>query len=189
MQCRVRMGRQGLRAGKLCSLVVNKMQVAGAVAAPSAPSRPTICPSTSCALPLTPTWPRAPLPALSPGVIAGFVALDERLPTHHGLKVIRLCSWMCILLGVTSLAGGMEAVAALARAITYTLRLPKWAWRYLPRSLAQAMHRWEKQLSVDDDEGLMLPVANAPGAQGQGGSSGGGGGSGGGGEHGGGSAA
>ena len=41
----------------------------------------------------------------APGVVAGLVALEEKMPSGHGMKLVRLSSWVCILLGVTSLAG------------------------------------------------------------------------------------
>lgn len=39
------------------------------------------------------------------GVVAGMVVLHERMPSGHGMKAVRLASWLCIMLGVTSLAG------------------------------------------------------------------------------------
>ncbi len=62
------------------------------------------------------------------------VALDERLPSGHGMKLVRLASWVCILAGVTSLAGGLDVLAAAAAAVT-----PAWALRALPRPLAAAL--------------------------------------------------
>lgn len=47
------------------------------------------------------------------------------------LQVVRLSSWLCILLGVTSLAGGAEGVAFLTRCALHVLpRPPKWIIRY-----------------------------------------------------------
>jgi hypothetical protein len=42
-----------------------------------------------------------------PGVVAGLLALQEKMPSGHGMKLVRLGSWLCILLGVTSLAGSV----------------------------------------------------------------------------------
>ncbi|KAG2492568.1 hypothetical protein HYH03_009230 [Edaphochlamys debaryana] len=76
------------------------------------------------------------------GVAAGLLALGEALPTGHGMKVVRLGSWLCILLGVTCLAGGTEALAATARALVACM--PPWALRLLPRGWAVTVHRLQK---------------------------------------------
>lgn len=87
------------------------------------------------------------------GVIAGFIALDERLPTGHGMKVLRLVSWACILLGVTSLAGGSEGLGAPLKVLTSSFKLPPWAWRGIPRPIAVALHRAYKHPPGEDGDG------------------------------------
>ncbi|GIM06227.1 hypothetical protein Vretimale_10592 [Volvox reticuliferus] len=77
------------------------------------------------------------------GVLAGMVALDEKLPTGHGMKVVRLASWLCILLGVSCLAGGTEALAATATTIVACV--PPWVRRLLPRPLAVSVHRLQRK--------------------------------------------
>lgn len=67
------------------------------------------------------------------------VALDERLPSGHGMKLVRLASWVCILAGVTSLAGGLDVLAAGVAAVT-----PAWALRALPRPLAAVLTRHQQ---------------------------------------------
>lgn len=77
-------------------------------------------------------------------------------------QLVRLTSWLFILLGVSCLAGGTEALAATARA--FASCLPPWAWRLLPRPVAVTVHKLQKQRtqqqhqqgmgSEEDDEGL-----------------------------------
>ncbi|GLC45446.1 hypothetical protein PLESTB_000617400 [Pleodorina starrii] len=80
------------------------------------------------------------------GVAAGMLALDEKLPTGHGMKVVRLTSWLCILLGVSCLAGGTQALAATATAVAACV--PPWVWRLLPRPVAVSMHRLQKKRAL-----------------------------------------
>ena len=44
--------------------------------------------------------------AMPPGVLVVLIALCESMPTSHWWQLLRLISWMDILIGVTSLAGG-----------------------------------------------------------------------------------
>ncbi len=80
-------------------------------------------------------------------------------------QLVRLGSWLFILLGVSCLAGGTEALAATARA--FAACLPPWAWRLLPRPVAVTVHKLQKQRtqqqhqqqqgsmgSEEDEEGL-----------------------------------
>ncbi|PNH03902.1 hypothetical protein TSOC_009986 [Tetrabaena socialis] len=60
--------------------------------------------------------------------------------------VVRLASWLCILLGVSCLAGGTEALAATARALAACA--PPWALRLLPRPMAVSVHRLQKKRSA-----------------------------------------
>ena len=54
--------------------------------------------------------PEMPVCLPASGVVAGLIALHEKMPSGHGMKLIRLSSWICILLGVTSLAGGLNVI-------------------------------------------------------------------------------
>ncbi|KXZ43693.1 hypothetical protein GPECTOR_83g305 [Gonium pectorale] len=84
------------------------------------------------------------------GVLAGMVALDEKLPSGHGMKAVRLASWLCILLGVSCLAGGTEALAATARALAACS--PPWMLRLVPRPLAVSVHKLQKRRTAEPDE-------------------------------------
>lgn len=97
-------------------------------------------------------------PSLDTGVLAGLVALDERLPTGHSMKVLRLASWLLILLGVTSLAGGISALATALRALGAALPVPQWAWQFLPRPAALVLHRLQKRAELDDGLPLSEPL-------------------------------
>ncbi|GLI64266.1 hypothetical protein VaNZ11_007481 [Volvox africanus] len=95
------------------------------------------------------------------GVLAGMVALDEKLPTGHGMKVVRLSSWLCILLGVSCLAGGTEALASTATAIVACV--PPWVRRLLPRPLAVSVHRLQKKraaMTAASGQQLGAPLPN-----------------------------
>ncbi|KAG1662845.1 hypothetical protein FOA52_010636 [Chlamydomonas sp. UWO 241] len=86
------------------------------------------------------------------GVLAGLLVLEEKMPSGHGMKLVRLASWACILLGVTGLAGGRKGIGAFTRTLAGWLP-PQHsvAWRYVPRAAALQLHKLQKGLLEDDE--------------------------------------
>ncbi|KAJ9515236.1 hypothetical protein QJQ45_002366 [Haematococcus lacustris] len=108
------------------------------------------------------------------GVLAGLLALGEALPSTHAMRLARLASWLAILLGVSSLAGGPDGLATAGRAVAalVTARLPPpppWVWRVLPLPVAQLMRRAGKRIGAaagahhEVHGGVLLPVSHSPG--------------------------
>eukprot|EP00798_Chlamydomonas_sp_ICE-L_P031634 gene31634-6828_t len=84
------------------------------------------------------------------GVLAGLLALDEKMPSTPMLQTLRIASWCCILLGVTSLAGGQDGLWAILRLLPLKpfFTPPQWARRFIPRPLALMMTKAHKRLEV-----------------------------------------
>ncbi|GAX79282.1 hypothetical protein CEUSTIGMA_g6722.t1 [Chlamydomonas eustigma] len=79
------------------------------------------------------------------GVVAGLLALQEKMPSGHGMKLVRLGSWLCILLGVTSLAGGKKGMELLLRVLSSHLPPPNSRiWPQLPRPVALMLLKLHK---------------------------------------------
>lgn len=87
------------------------------------------------------------------GVLAGLVALHEKMPSKHHLRAVRLISWAAIFIGVTSLAGGKRGLQSFAKALAALLGLigkymPAMVRKALPTSVAAALRRAQKQLEA-----------------------------------------
>jgi hypothetical protein len=117
-------------------------------------------PSVSPPFHLPPFWPPPPLHPV--GVLVGLLALGESMPTSHWRQLLRLISWVAILIGVSSLAGGRNgkpqglaagggtaaagkksrAMVAVERAIGGWGFMPEWGKRGLVRVVGGVVGLW-----------------------------------------------
>jgi hypothetical protein len=91
-------------------------------------------------------------------VLAGLVALGEHLPSTPSLRLIRLASWLIILMGVTALGVGSGGLLEALAGVVAALQLPAWVRRWLPRPVALLVQRLTKVEDHDGDGRGALPV-------------------------------
>jgi drug/metabolite transporter (DMT)-like permease len=86
------------------------------------------------------------------GVAAGLLALGEQLPKSPLLLIMRLCSWLLILGGTGSLAGGIQALKPMLLGLSLllpSLPPPGQGWlRHLPPRFALMVRRTARNLHL-----------------------------------------